>query len=235
MFRSKEPEIFGNVINHLKGNLADFTNSYNCNLFVYTIRKCLQFESKLASNSNTVNLKAKLVKTVDENNNEIFVEELEDDTFSSDLLKALFAPECCPKSYFLIDGDFPRRNVMHYAANYNCSLIPSLILKDDRSRSTDLVEICRQVLDDLTSDVCSIVDQEAVFNRRSMNFYQGKFNKFNPISRQRLMNKKFSYNSQSRVPRLEEKNCVESLADQIFHFYRRKFGLVRILRTCLWL
>lgn len=149
----------------LKENLADFTNSYNCNLFVYAIRKCLESESQLKLSGKK---EIKLVKILDENNNETYVEEKpEDDNFAANLISMLFSKDCCPKNFFHIDGDFPRRNVMHYAANYNCSLISELILKSEINRNKNLnnsnefsetndieMEVSRQVLTEITNKIC---------------------------------------------------------------------------------
>lgn len=166
MFHSKETEIFGNIIHNPERSLTNFTNSYNCNLFVYVIRKCLENEAELRDKA--AERKPVLVKTLDENNNEIYIErEPEEDTFLHDLITMLFSKECCPDTFFLIDGDFPKRNVMHYAATYNCTLIPSLILKSqiqERPKQTDRMEgsnvgevekACKRVLDDIADKICA--------------------------------------------------------------------------------
>ena len=166
MFHSRETEIFG-IQHNPEQNLTNFTNSYNCNLFVYAIRKCLEFESKQPKP------KLEIIKILDENNNEILVEqEPVKCTFSNDFIQMLFAKQCSPNSFFLIDGDFPKRNVMHYAATYNCELIPNLILNSkiherypDCATSTDKIEsdsgndnefqiISKQVLTEITNKIC---------------------------------------------------------------------------------
>jgi len=63
---------------------------------------------------------------------------------------------------------------MHYAANYNCSLIPSLLLKSDKSGSKDPIEVCKKVLEELTSRVCSEIEKEEASMPEIMNIYQGK-------------------------------------------------------------
>ena len=72
LFTSKETEVFGNIHNP-EVSLTNFTNSYNCNLFVYAIRKCFETQADLQTKGTKP--KTVLVKTLDENNNEIFVEE----------------------------------------------------------------------------------------------------------------------------------------------------------------
>ena len=147
-------------------SLTNFTNSYNCNLFVYTIRKCLEFESHSSGQPKPIEL--------DENNNEIEHDADEADNFTSGLIEMLFRKESRPRSFFLIDGDFPKRNIMHYAATYNCTLIPQLVLSscveneaferrrrhslarldlnDEDSQSVEA--ICGQLLTRLTDTIC---------------------------------------------------------------------------------
>jgi hypothetical protein len=97
-------------------NLANFTNSYNCNLFVYTIRKCLEsFEPSHA--------------------------------FTTDLIRFLFSQGIRPFSFYLLDGDFPKRNLMHYAARYNCDLIPRLLLESFNNNPVVKQHIKTSVID----------------------------------------------------------------------------------------
>jgi hypothetical protein len=51
----------------------------------------------------------------------------DDSKFLTDLIKLLFSKNCRPNTYFLIDGDYPRRNIMHYASRFDCKIIPELI------------------------------------------------------------------------------------------------------------
>lgn len=176
MFKSKGPEIYGNKINPSQ-NLTDFTNSYQCNLFVYTIRKCLEFDAKLKKTQEV----SKLIKILDDNNNEIIVDEKpKKDTFTADLIDLLFEDKCCPSTFFLVDGDFPKRNVMHYAANYNCSQIPKLILKKQQKKENehvpessveDIEDVCDQVLNYLKERVC--VELKETNTTNDVNGFQG--------------------------------------------------------------
>ena len=86
-------------------HLANFTNSYNCNIFVYTIRKCLETLSH------------------------------ESIAFTNELIRFLFDKKIRPFSFYLTDGDYPKRNLMHYAARYNCELLPCLLLESFRENN----------------------------------------------------------------------------------------------------
>jgi hypothetical protein len=118
-----------------KQRLTNFTNSYNCNLFVYTIRKCLENEL-IFINKN------------DENNNDSLIKSINDSKFLVSLIEMLFSNECRPDEFNLIDGDYPKRNIMHYAAQYNCTLIPKLILKNNGETNEKneliLIQLCMQ-------------------------------------------------------------------------------------------
>jgi ankyrin repeat protein len=81
--------------------LSNFINSYNCSIFVYTMRKLLE----------------KLESTPLSKNTDLIV----------DFIHFLFSKEIRPSTFYLIDGDYPRRNVMHYAARYDCKLVAELI------------------------------------------------------------------------------------------------------------
>ncbi len=85
--------------------LASFVNGYNSSLFVYTIRKCLE---ETAHNSIA---------------------------FNHSVMEFLFDKKIRPPSfYYLIDGDYPKRNLVHYAARYNSVRMLELIrdaLKED--------------------------------------------------------------------------------------------------------
>jgi len=108
--------------------LANFTNSYNCSLFVYTVRKCLETESKI-------------LRQHDENNNNadsggnMNGKTINDSKFVQSLMEMLFSEECRPDAYHLVDGDYPKRNIMHYASQYNCTLIPQLILNQNNTQN----------------------------------------------------------------------------------------------------
>ena len=174
MFQSKSSEIYGNKINPNQP-LTDFTNSYQCNLFVYTIRKCLEFDSKFKKTQET----SKFIKILDDNNNEIIVDEKpKEDTFTADLIDLLFSDNSCPTTFFLVDGDFPKRNVMHYAANYNCTQIPKLILKKNKQvkevaikKSEDIEDICGEVLNYLKDKVC--IELQETTQQNNMMSFQG--------------------------------------------------------------
>ena len=104
----KSPQSSQTASGAISLNLANFTNSYNCNMFVYTIRKCL--ESLTSESSHFVN----------------------------ELITFLFRKNIRPYSFYLIDGDYPKRNLMHYAARYNFELIPRLLLQS--FKETNLVK-----------------------------------------------------------------------------------------------
>ena len=94
-------------------HLSNYNNSYNCNIFVYTIRKCLESLSP------------------------------ESLGFANELIRFLFNKKIRPFSFYLIDGDYPKRNLMHYAARYNCELIPCLLLesfKENNAVKTENLE-----------------------------------------------------------------------------------------------
>jgi hypothetical protein len=100
-------------------HLANFTNSYNCNIFVYTIRKCLEMLSH------------------------------ESIGFTNDLIRFLFNKNIKPFSFYLTDGDYPKRNLMHYAARYNCELLPCLLLesfKENNFVKTKKTEILEKTM-----------------------------------------------------------------------------------------
>ena len=99
-----------------KQHLANFTNSYNCNMFVYTIRRCL--------------------------------EALTDETchFVNELIRFLFRKNVRPFSFYLIDGDYPKRNLMHYAARYNCELIPCLLLQSFKESAVQTENLEKTVI-----------------------------------------------------------------------------------------
>ena len=117
-----ESDNLSNYFNSLP-NLSNFTNSYNCNLFVYTIRKCLENEQKL--------VESKAIDAIlnEEKNFSLAETETQNDSFLSDLIRFLFSKSVRPSSYYLIDGDYPKRNLIHYAARYNSDLIPELLLE----------------------------------------------------------------------------------------------------------
>ena len=114
------PDQATDITDKFKLKLSNFTNSYNCNLFVYTIRKLLEHESSLLKK--------------DENNNTKSNKTIESE-FVKIVLELLFSVDCIPESLYLIDGEYPRRNIMHYAARYNCTLIPKLILEGNNEET----------------------------------------------------------------------------------------------------
>ena len=115
-------------------NLSNFTNSYNCNLFVYTMRKCLENEQKMADNKS---IDAVLNEEKFQKNFSLAETEHENDSFRSDLIRFLFSKNARPSSYYLIDGDYPKRNLIHYAARYNSDLIPELLLEGFKETNED--------------------------------------------------------------------------------------------------
>lgn len=127
---------------------TNFTNSYNCNLFVYTIRQCLEHKAKEAELQAAAGSSS---NSVDEDEDE---DEEEEEDFYSNLIELLFMKQCRPSSYFLVDGDFPRRNVMHYASRHNCDLIPRLIISSCNEQLTSS--------EDLSSE--PPVDEEQILN-----------------------------------------------------------------------
>lgn len=90
--------------------LSDYVNSYNCSLFVFTIRKLLEKWGAFRSSALNSEKSCKPIKRA-----------------LARCIKFMFGEEIRPSSYFLIDGDYPRRNVMHYAARYDCKLVAALI------------------------------------------------------------------------------------------------------------
>ncbi len=101
--------------------MSDFTNSYNCNLFVYTVRKCLENEFK-SLNSNQIC--HTLFSSCTGNNSSV----ANNCTFLDDFIEFLFSKKIKPSSFYLIDGDFPKRNLMHYSARYNYTKIAEYII-----------------------------------------------------------------------------------------------------------
>ena len=99
------PTITSSASTSVNFHLANFTNSYNCNIFVYTIRKCLEMLSH------------------------------ESIAFTNELIRFLFDKKTRPFSFYLTDGDYPKRNLMHYAARYNCELLPCLLLESFRENN----------------------------------------------------------------------------------------------------
>jgi hypothetical protein len=128
--------------------LSNFTNSYNCNLFVYTIRQCLSHMYKLKqTQSNQI-----ASCLIDDNNNKYnnynsinsTSESNVNSTIWSELIDFMFSDKCKPVSYYLVDGDFPRRNIMHYACKYDYARLATLIREtsylNEQIKSSDVIQ-----------------------------------------------------------------------------------------------
>jgi hypothetical protein len=92
--------------------LAAFVNAYNSSLFVYTIRKCLETNTSTETTATTTKKEDLLSRG----------------EFTHRVMEFLFSKSVRPASfYYLIDGDYPKRNLVHYAARYNSVRILELI------------------------------------------------------------------------------------------------------------
>jgi hypothetical protein len=122
-------------------NLISFVNVYNCSLLVYTIRKCFECIKYYRQSE--------------------FVKQLFDFLFDKQRRPANF--------YFLIDGDYPKRNLLHYAARYDSIHLMKLILnalKEDYSEleqknqkhEDENTEISLKKLDEIFVQLCIQLD-----------------------------------------------------------------------------
>jgi hypothetical protein len=103
------------IINLFKQNktLPNHKNSYNSSLFIYTIREALDFVS---------------------------TSEKKSETFLPNLFNFLFENELPDDVCNLNDGDYPMRNIMHYSARYNSTLIQQLLFK--HVKIEDIEKLC---------------------------------------------------------------------------------------------
>lgn len=117
---------FNSICSLFKQNktIPNHKNSYNSSLFTYTIREALDFVGSRDKTSN---------------NGENFIE---------NLFKFLFENELPNEFGSLNDGDYPMRNIMHYAAHYDSILLLKLIFKHLKPEETD--KIC--LLTDFNGD-----------------------------------------------------------------------------------
>lgn len=98
--------------------LADYVNSYNCSIFVYTIRKLVEKWASFSSRKSSTRVRLGLMGSCDDLKAGGKQKKNKHRLAIARCIKFMFSREIRPSSYFLIDGDFPRRNVMHYAARY---------------------------------------------------------------------------------------------------------------------
>lgn len=97
--------------------LSNYVNSYNSSIFVYTIRKLLEkweiaTRTTTTISSGTTSTASSAINTSNSSSGRTVKTKL------VRCIKFLFSKDIRPSSYFLIDGDYPKRNVMHYAARY---------------------------------------------------------------------------------------------------------------------
>lgn len=100
--------------------LADYVNSYNSSIFVYTIRKLVEKWASLSRKNNNrmgiVGNGGGAATNGSENLRNVSKKNLKQRQAIVSCIKFMFSRDIRPSSYFLIDGDYPRRNIMHYAA-----------------------------------------------------------------------------------------------------------------------
>lgn len=95
-------------------SILSCTSTYNCSLFVYTIRESLDYLNE-DSESNT-----------------------QREEFTNKIIK-FSLKEALPVNYSLLtDGDYPLRNLLHYTAKHNCTLILNELKPDNEI----LIKMC---------------------------------------------------------------------------------------------
>jgi hypothetical protein len=96
-------------------SILSCTSSYNCSLFVYTIREALECLKEEDATLNTLR-----------------------DEFTNRIIKFSLRDALPVNYYSLIDGDYPLRNILHYAAKHNCTLI----LNELKPNNEILIKMC---------------------------------------------------------------------------------------------